>query len=99
MPARTAIVIGTIAASLASGGVLAQSTQPAWGQYATPTWGAYSSGVGQGGWSYNRQLKRVEPAGSVLTDPNQLSSSFGNAATGASLFQPQDTRLKGRDRP
>jgi hypothetical protein len=101
MSARSTIALAAVLALLACGPALAQGTvgQSTWGQYPTPVWGTYQSGVGQGGWSYNRQLKPVEPAGSVLADPNQLSSSFGNASTGATLFQPQDTRLKGRDRP
>jgi len=99
MSARQVMAVGTFLVSVASGDALAQGTQPAWGQHTTPVWGAYSSGIGQDGWSYNRQLKPVEPTGSVLADPNQLSSGFGNSSTGATLFQPQDTRLRGRDRP
>lgn len=103
MSAKPAVpfLLAILAAPLASATALAQTTvtAPAWGQYTTPAWGAYSSAVGQGGWSFNRQLKPVEPSGSVLLDPNQASSNFANPRTGASLFQPQDTRLRGRDRP
>jgi len=73
--------------------------RPSWGQYGGTAWGTYSGGIGQNGWNYNSQMKPTEPLGSVLVDPNAASSNFANPHTGATLFQPQDTRLKGRDRP
>ena len=73
--------------------------RPTWGQYGSTVWGTYSGGIGQSGWNYNSQLHPNEPLGSVLADPNALNSNFSNPRTGATLFQPQDTRLKGRDRP
>ena len=100
MFARPLIVAGVIFGSLMSVPALAQTLgQPAWGVHGTPTWGTYSNGVGAGGWSYDRQMKANEPTSSVLVDPNQRNSNFSNPRTGANLFQPQDTRLKGRDRP
>jgi hypothetical protein len=76
----------------------ARYNSPGWGQSGLTAWGTYSGNLGQGGWNYNKQLQPNEPVGSVLL-PNQLNSSFDNVRTGAGLFMPQDTRLKGRDRP
>ena len=71
--------------------------QPNWGQSNAPSWGAYSGAIGDRGWRFNRQLQSNEPEGAIA-DPNQ-SLTFGNPRTGATLFRPQDTRLRGRDRP
>jgi hypothetical protein len=71
---------------------------PNWGQTGITVWGTYSGAVGHN-WSYNHQLTPGVPLGTVLANPNQLNSSFANPRTGANLFQPQDTRLRGRDRP
>ena len=103
-------ILGTVLLSTFPSLVLAQGpsgtghisggyTRPTWGQYGSTTWGTDSGSVGQNGWNYNSQLHPNEPMGSVLADPNTLNSSFANPSTGAALFQPQDTRLKGRDRP
>jgi hypothetical protein len=102
------LIAGFVFAS--TSGVFAQGTsqtgsfsggfaKPAWGQYGGTAWGSYSGGIGQSGWNYNSQLRPNEPVGSVLADPNTMSSNFANPRTGATLYQPQDTRLKGRDRP
>jgi hypothetical protein len=72
---------------------------PSWGHSGVTGWGTYSGNIGQGGWHYQKQLGPNEPVSSVLADPNTLNSSFANPRTGATLFQPADTRLKGRDRP
>jgi len=71
---------------------------PTWGQVGGTTWGTYDGTIGRSGWQFNKTLQPNDPSGSVLS-PNQAGSSFDNPATGASLFTPQDTRLKGRDRP
>ena len=103
-------ILGTVLLSAFPSLVLAQGTsdtghvsgafaRPTWGQYGSTVWGTYSGSIGQNGWNYNSQLHQNEPVGSVLADPNTLNSSFSNPRTGATLFQPQDTRLKGRDRP
>jgi hypothetical protein len=92
-------VAGLTAAAQAQVQVPPAYNQPAWGQQGISTWGTYSGAIGQGGWHYNQQLRPNEPAGTVLVDPNQLNSSFANPHTGANLFQPQDTRFRGRDRP
>ena len=86
MFARHAIVAGLIFGSLTSTAALAQQGvigQPNWGTHPTPRWGTYSDRIGQGGWNYERQMKRNEPVGSVLADPNQLNSNFSNPRTGA----------------
>jgi hypothetical protein len=72
---------------------------PSWGHSGVTAWGTYSGNIGQGGWHYQKQLGPNEPLSSVLADPNALNSNFANPRTGATLFQPADTRLKGRDRP
>jgi hypothetical protein len=70
---------------------------PNWGQSNPPNWGAYTGTIGDKGWRFNRPLQSNEPD-SAIADPDQ-SLTFGNPRTGATLFRPQDTRLKGRDRP
>jgi hypothetical protein len=100
-------IIGALASSLfavvaaaqtQSGSLSSSSSTPAWGQLGTTTWGTYSGVIGQNGWNYDQTMRPNEPVGSVL-NPNQIGSSFDNSRTGATLFVPQDTRLKGRDRP
>jgi hypothetical protein len=67
-------------------------------QYMSRSWGTYSGQVGAGGWNFNSQLQYREPS-SPITGPNEVTGPFSNPRTGRSLFHPQDTRLKGRDRP
>jgi hypothetical protein len=71
---------------------------PSWGTAAAPQWGQYSNALGQYGWQPKRSIAPPVEGGS-LVNPNQESSAFANSRTGATLFHPQDTRLRGRDRP
>lgn len=71
---------------------------PSWGGVGAPSWGTYSGSVGEGGWMYNRTLRPAAPEGAIVL-PNQIDSALTNPQTGAGLFTPQDSRLKGRDRP
>ncbi len=71
---------------------------PQWGQTGTPTWGEYQSSIGQNGWSGVAARNQV-PAGAPVLTPNQANTNFQNPRTGMTLFTPQDSRFKGRDRP
>ena len=68
-----------------------------WGQVQSPNWGTYDHRLNAGGWNLNYQY-RPSNEGDTLTNP-QSGSVFANPRTGASLYQPPDTRLRGRDRP
>jgi hypothetical protein len=95
----TALALSAAALALASDAQAqwGQQQAPAWGQFGNTAWGQYGNNL-SGGWNYNKSQTVVEPQGTVL-NPNQNSGNFSNSSTGAGLFQPQDTRLRGRDRP
>jgi hypothetical protein len=94
-----ALILAIPSAAFGQGPSGKNFSNPGWGQYGGTAWGTYSGAIGQDGWNYHSQLRPNEPVGSVLADPNALNSNFANPRTGATLYQPQDTRLKGRDRP
>jgi hypothetical protein len=98
--ARTILPILALAlpgSARAQTGQWGQMNAPQWGQHGAPAWGQYSNQLGVP-WQYNRTMAPPEPTGAIL-NPNQVSGNFSNPRTGSSLFVPEDTRFKGRDRP